>query len=543
MPSDDMTLVREFAQSNSEQAFATLVSRHINLVYSIALRQVGDPHLAEEITQTVFIVLARKAKSLSPKTILSGWLCRTARYVSADTLKTQRRRHMREQESHMQSMLNEPDSDAWKQIAPFLDEALNCLGELEHNAIVLRFFEGKDLKQVGTTLGMREDAARMRINRGLEKLRKFFGRKGVTLSAAAIAAAVSAHSMQAAPAALQTTIATAVISGGTLTTAAISTAKTIAMTTLQKTAISATLAVAVAAGIYEAHQATNARAEVNTLRQQQTSSFRQIQQLQNELKDATNRLASLTNEKKVDPELLRLRAEVTRLRKESGELAKLKAGGAGSTPQSDVKALFERMRLLKTRLLEMPEQAIPELQFLNEEAWLQEAAYAKQLETDDDFRTAFGALRGSATGTFLRTLEKALRQYIEVNNNQFPTDLSQLKPYAEKTVTDDILQRYHIVPASSIPAASSMRDAGDWLITPSTMVSTNDNFYYLGRNGSGTFGHDEDELVILGPAMRALFDDTPPDIHGNKKVDVHQLESYLKTPQQKAAYQRWMQKK
>src|ERR1051326_6233274 len=122
-----MPLVREYAQCNSEQAFATLVSRHINLVYSVALRQVRDPHLAEEITQGVFIILARKAKSLSPKTILSAWLCRTARYVSADTLKIQRRRQLREQESHMQSDLNEPEPAAWNQIAPLLDEALNCL--------------------------------------------------------------------------------------------------------------------------------------------------------------------------------------------------------------------------------------------------------------------------------------------------------------------------------------------------------------------------------------------------------------------------------
>ena len=209
-----MALVQEYAQSNSEQAFATLVSQHINLVYSVALRQVRDPNLAEEITQAVFIILARKAKSLSPKTILPGWLCRTARYVSGRALRTERRRKFREQEAQMQTTLNEPDSDAWQHIAPLLDEALNCLGTKEHDAVVLRFFEGKELKEVGAAMGVGEDAARMRVNRGLEKLRKFFTKEGMTLSAAAISGAVSAHSVQAARVGLAKSVTALAVANG-----------------------------------------------------------------------------------------------------------------------------------------------------------------------------------------------------------------------------------------------------------------------------------------------------------------------------------------
>ena len=334
MMSDDMALVREYAQSNSEQAFATLVSRHVNLVYSVALRQVRDPHLAEEITQAVFIILARKAKSLSPKTILSGWLCRTARNVAANTLRTQRRRQFREQESQMQSILNESDSDAWNQIAPLLDEALNCLGEKEHDAVVLRFFDGKELKQVGAAMGTTEDGARMRVNRGLEKLREFFTKRGVTLSTAAIAGAVSANSVQAAPAGLAAAITAAALSGTAITTTAVIAAtKTIAMTILQKTLIGVSIAAAISTGVYEARQASTSRVRVQALLHQQAPLTEQIQGLTRERDNLVSKLAGLQEENvrlsRGKAELLKLRSEVGGLRNRTNDLEKLLASGSG----------------------------------------------------------------------------------------------------------------------------------------------------------------------------------------------------------------------
>ena len=228
---DDLTLLRDYARGNSEEAFAALVSRHVNLVYSVALRQVRDPHLAEEITQAVFIILARKAASLGPKTILSGWLCRTARYASANALTIQRRRQRREQEAFMQSQLDqvqddlsrrsEAEAETWTQIAPLLNGALEQLGQKDHDAVVLRFFEGRNFKEVGAALGASEDAAKMRVNRALEKLRTFFTKRGVSSTTAIIAGVISAHSVQAAPVALAKSVTAVALAKGA--TAAVST--------------------------------------------------------------------------------------------------------------------------------------------------------------------------------------------------------------------------------------------------------------------------------------------------------------------------------
>ena len=326
MISEDMALVQEYVQSNSEQAFAALVSKHVNLVYSVALRQVHlNPHLAEEITQGVFIVLALKAKALGPKTILSAWLCRTARYVSANTLRIQRHRHFREQESHMQSTLNETEPGIWNQIAPLLDEALSSLGEKEHDAVVLRFFDGKELKQVGAAMGTTEDAARMRVNRGLEKLRKFFAKKGITLSTAAIAGAVVANSVQAAPVGLVATVTAAALSGTTIATATLIAAiKAGTMTTIQKALITATVAMLAGAGIYEARRVAQFHNEIKTLRQQRAPLVEQIEQLQGESKDRALKLASLGEENEQlnrnSSELMRLRGEAGNLRRQLDDL-------------------------------------------------------------------------------------------------------------------------------------------------------------------------------------------------------------------------------
>lgn len=224
--SDDFELLAQYARNHSEAAFTALVQRYVNLVYSTAMRHVGNPHQAEEITQAVFLILANKAPGLSRSTILSGWLYQTARLTAANFVRSEFRRACREHEAFMQSHQHEPKpEEAWQQIAPLLEDAMGHLTEKDRNIIVLRFFDSRSLRQVGEALGVNEDAAKMRVLRALDKLRKWFGKRGINLTSVAIAGAVSANSIQAAPADLAVSIATSTVHGSVAATSTLALAK------------------------------------------------------------------------------------------------------------------------------------------------------------------------------------------------------------------------------------------------------------------------------------------------------------------------------
>jgi uncharacterized protein (TIGR03435 family) len=249
----DMDLAREFAASNSEPAFAELVRRHINLVYSVALRYIGNAQDAQDVTQAVFLILARKAARLRGHAVLTGWLYETTRFTALRFLRAKIRRQFREQEAYMQSTPDEPEADnVWRQLAPLLEEAMTRLNEKERTLLALRFFENRTGAETAALLGIEEWAGRKRVNRALEKLRKFFAQRGVRLSTTAIVGAVSANSVHAAPAGLAKVISAVAMTkgaaaGGSTLTLAKGALKLMAWTKV-KTAVVAGAVVLLAAG-------------------------------------------------------------------------------------------------------------------------------------------------------------------------------------------------------------------------------------------------------------------------------------------------------
>jgi len=211
----DQQLLDEYAATQSESAFAQIVARHARFVYSAALRQTGNETAAEEITQAVFVILARKASILCRETALGGWLFRAVRYAAMDARKIEQRRNRRELEAarmHSTDAGEKPEA-TWIQMAPLIDEALASLSAKDSHAILLRFFEEKSFRDIGEMLGGNENSARLRVVRALEKLRGFFEKRGIAMSSGLLSSALLVYSSQAAPPALVDSVMGVVASG------------------------------------------------------------------------------------------------------------------------------------------------------------------------------------------------------------------------------------------------------------------------------------------------------------------------------------------
>jgi RNA polymerase sigma factor (sigma-70 family) len=266
---DSQQLLVEYAKTGSESAFRELVSRYSNLVYSTALRLVsGDTHLAEDVAQTVFMGLARKGRALSTEVMLGGWLHQHTYHVATKTMRADRRRQSREREAVEMNTLKDDSGADWREVAPILDEAITQLGSEDRTAILLRFFEQRDFRSVGEALGSDEDAARMRVNRALEKLHSLLKHRGVTLSVAALGTALATEAVTAAPAGFAGSVAaTALASAATGTATTLGVLKSLTLAKLTVGAAGVGAAVLLVGSIFHEHQQIVGQPAENTASQ------------------------------------------------------------------------------------------------------------------------------------------------------------------------------------------------------------------------------------------------------------------------------------
>lgn len=376
MLADANSLLADYARTGSEEAFAELLRRYVDLVYGAALRLLnGDSHRAEDVTQLVFIDLARSAPKVSPQVLLGGWLHRHTCFVASNIRRSEARRQTRERMA-AEMISNERENDLFE-IAPVLDEALNQLSSDDRHAILLRFFEQLDFRAIGAALGGSDESARKRVNRALEKLEARLRIKGVSVSTKSLVAGLTSAAIVSAPEGLVASILPLTLSG-TLVTAG-TTKGALMIMTGTKIAIGATGALALLGLAYSVSEhVANGRwkRENDTLREQLAAVSENNVALSNKLVEA-GRNASLNRNQ--FQELMRLRSEAGQLKQQLASAARAtnytKVGAVNREPVSeDTVATLAIRRMVDGKM------------------WLH-ALHAHDAEHPDQFVTNFDQLR------------------------------------------------------------------------------------------------------------------------------------------------------
>ncbi len=284
---DDTELLRQYARERSEAAFAELVRRHIDLVYSAAVRRLGgDAHRADEVTQDVFLAMGRRAEALSRHPAPAAWLHASTRNAASNLLRAERRRELHEQQAMNESEASSAPPE-WRQLRAVLDETVDELSEQDRRAVILRFFEGRSYAELGAALALREDAARMRVGRATEKLRDGLARRGITSSAAALPAALTGNVVLHAPQGLAASVTHAVLAAAPKAAAPL--VGLIHLMTMTKTILtlgSAAVLVLVGMGWRNQTLAARARAELEDANKSMAAAGNHLEELRRQAQTA-----------------------------------------------------------------------------------------------------------------------------------------------------------------------------------------------------------------------------------------------------------------
>jgi RNA polymerase sigma factor (sigma-70 family) len=438
MNETDLQLLARYSRDRAEDAFAEIVRRHLSLVFSTALRRVRSVELAEEVAQSVFMDLSRQVSKLAQDTLLSAWLYRVACRTAIDVVRRETRRQSRERIAAEMNPLNAPSED-WTQIEPLLDEAMDALDDKDRSAVLLRYFEGKSLREVGEALGSSEDAVRKRVDRALESLREFLVGRGAKVGASGLGLAIGANAIKAAPAGLAASIsATSALAGAGLSiSSGVAASKTITMTIFQKAVVAAVVVAAAGTAVYEARTTADLRGRDQALRQGQTSLLAEVRQLQRERNEATNQAAIALREadqlRRGYGEVLKLRGELGRATYELAQATTSRSTGANGPAGELASAWARRANSFKQWLEQHPDKRIPELQLLTEADWLLTArvnptvATNRQQKADaNTFAMIASNLRETAKDRFAALLGHAVSLYVAKHSGVLPDSLSDL---------------------------------------------------------------------------------------------------------------------
>ncbi len=402
----DGELLRRYVEEDSEESFTELVQRHINSVHAIAMRRSnGDSHMAADVTQKVFISLARHAGELIRHPAIAGWLYTSTRNAVLDVLLSERRRLRREEEAMVMSEMEPVPGELNDEL---LLDALDQLNKRDREAVLMRFFQGCAFRQIGATLRLTEDAARMRVDRALAKLRSVLERRGVASTAAMLAATLGDNTGFGAPAGLSMRVTQAALAAGPST--ALTLGGIYSLLASAKVPLALTAAALLVFG---------------GLNYNQGSQIRQLQaSLSGILVERTALVARIAGQR-----------EAVR---QAAVLPPATKTVVVTGPQDPVAAL-------RARLDALPDKKIPEIELLGEGAWQSTVNVYPTIADEQQLFTAFKSLRDSARIRFAIFAIDALQRYAVTNAGALPKQMSELAAYFDEPISPEILARYAIL--------------------------------------------------------------------------------------------------